>query len=217
MMPINRVFNDHYQPHDVANQSKMMNSNQDNGKLPDELFRLAGDIDNWNVYKKLAVVCDVTEFFITHHMQFSRTVDQMRQAARSGKQNVVEGLGDQASSFEICYKLLGVARGSLRELREDYKDYLRQNKLTIWIPGDYRIAAWGQYAKGNFEIAEFTSKCEGKRPEAIANIMITLICQLDAALASIMKSLLKEFQISGGIKEKLSQIRLQWRRKNLGY
>ncbi len=182
-----------------------------------EGFKLAGDMDSWNVYRKLAVVCDVTELFITHHMTACRTVDQMRQAARSGKQNVVEGIGDEAASFEICYKLVGVARGSLRELREDYKDYLRQHKLERWQPGDERLTAWAQYAKTPFEIAEFTAKCETKRAEVIANVMITVICQLDAALASIMKGQLEEFERTGGIKEKLTQLRLQWRRKNLGY
>lgn len=182
-----------------------------------DLFLLAGNIDNWNVYKKLAVVCDVTEFFINTCMSPCRTVDQMRQAARSGKQNVVEGFGDQASSFEICYKLVGVARGSLRELREDYKDYLRQHKLQTWALTDNRVMAWGQYAKSDFEIGDFTARCERKSPEAIANVMITLLCQLDAALARIMKGLLEEYERTGGIKERLSAIRRQWRAKNLGY
>lgn len=181
------------------------------------LFLQAGNIDNWNVYKKLAVVCDVTEHFITHHMIACRTVDQMRQAARSGKQNVVEGFGDQAASFEICYKLLGIARGSLRELREDYKDYLRQHKLQAWSVDDNRTVAWGNYAKSNFEIGEFTDKCENKSAEAIANVMITVISQLDAALAMISKSLLEEYEQTGGIKERLSQIRRKWRKDNLGY
>ncbi len=181
------------------------------------LFLLAGNIDDWNVYKKLAVVCDVTEHFINHHMPDCRTVDQMRQAARSGKQNVVEGFGDRAASFEICYKLVGIARGSLRELREDYKDYLRQHKLTAWAVNDVRTIAWRDYAKTNFGIEEFTGKCETKSAEAIANVMITLISQLDAALAAIMKSLLAEYEQTGGIKERLSQIRRQWRLDKLGY
>lgn len=182
-----------------------------------QLFLLAGNMDNWNVYKKLMVVCDVTEFFITNHMLQCRTVDQMRQAARSGKQNVVEGFGDQASSFEICYKLIGVARGSLRELKEDYKDYIRQHKMEEWHVGDYKVKAWSDYAKSNFSVREFTEKCESKRPEVIANVMITILCQLDAALASIMKSLLEEFKRTGGIKEKLSLIRRQWRSSNQQY
>lgn len=181
------------------------------------LFLLAGNIDDWNVYKKLAVVCDVTEFFITHYLPNCRTVDQMRQAARSGKQNVVEGFGDQSASFEICFKLIGVARGSLRELREDYKDYIRQHKFNKWTIDDFRTTAWSNYAKSQFEISDFTEKCQSKSPEAIANIMITLTSQLDAALAIISKSLLEEYEQTGGIKERLSQIRRQWRKDNLGY
>jgi len=179
------------------------------------VFWQAGNIENWNVYKKLAIVCDVTEFFITHYMPACRTVDQMRQAARSGKQNVVEGLSDNASSFEICYKLIGVARGSLRELREDYKDYLRQHYMDIWDTNSHKVIAWRNYAKSQYTIKDFTQKCISKKPEAIANIMLTLTSQLDTALVILMKNLLEEFQQTGGIKEKLTQLRLSWRNQRL--
>lgn len=184
----------------------------------EKLIRYAGSLDDWNVYRKMAVVCDVTEFFIRHHMPVCRTVDQMRQAARSGKQNLVEGMADSTASFEICFKLLGIARGSLRELREDYKDFLRQNKLLIWDLNDTRTVAWRKYAgTGAVDVAAFTSLCERKSPQTIANVMITLTSQLDTALFKLMEQLKTEFALNGGIKEKLSQIRRSWRMAHAGY
>ena len=63
-----------------------------------------------------------------------RTVDQMEQAARSGKQNIVEGYSDAEGSTEVEHKLTVIAKGSLEELKEDYRDYLRTHKLEIWGP-----------------------------------------------------------------------------------
>lgn len=71
----------------------------------------------------------------------SRTFDQMIQAARSGKQNIVEGTVDKSSSYEMMLKLVNVARGSLKELLEDYKDYLRVNKLKLWHSNSQEVEA----------------------------------------------------------------------------
>ena len=89
-------------------------------------IRLPGDHRQWNVYRKSMIVCDVTEMFVRKFMTYSaRTAEQMRQAARSCKQNMVEGISDKTVSIEMCIRLIGVALGSLRELAEDYGDYLR--------------------------------------------------------------------------------------------
>lgn len=96
-------------------------------------LKIAGDYTSWSVYRKSVIICDVTEMFINRALpRGSRTVDQMRQAARSCKQNIVEGISDGTISAEMCIKLIGVARGSVRELREDYADFLRQHKLETW-------------------------------------------------------------------------------------
>lgn len=93
-------------------------------------LKISGDYTSWNVYRKSVIICDVTEMFINRALpRGSRTIDQMRQAARSCKQNIVEGVSDSTVSAEMCIKLLGVARGSVRELLEDYADFLRQHEL----------------------------------------------------------------------------------------
>ena len=79
------------------------------------------------LYQMTFVFC---ERFLPKHVD--RTVDQMVQAARSGKQNIIEGSEDGKTSTEMELKLLNVARSSIHELREDYKDYLLSRHLTLW-------------------------------------------------------------------------------------
>lgn len=175
-------------------------------------LRIAGDYTSWNVYRKSVIICDVTEMFINRALpRTSRTVDQMRQAARSCKQNIVEGTADATVSTEMCIKLLGVARGSLRELREDYGDYLRQQKLTIWPTNDPRTDATRRYCKGHDDPREFVEKCEARSNEAVANIMLTQILQLDAMLAKVLKQIETSFISNGGLREAMTRTRLQAR------
>ena len=87
-------------------------------------------------FQKAECVYDITYYFINNFMDRyrDRTVDQMEQAARSGKQNIVEGYSDAEGSTEVEHKLTVIAKGSLEELKEDYRDYLRTHKLEIWGP-----------------------------------------------------------------------------------
>lgn len=177
-------------------------------------LKIAGDYSNWNVYRKSVIICDVTEMFISRALpRGCRTIDQMRQAARSCKQNIVEGTGDNTVSAEMCIKLLGVARGSVRELLEDYGDFLRQNNLEIWEPEDSRTIATRQYCIKNDDPKEFVAKCRERSNETVANIMITQIRQIDAMLAKVLKKIEAEFISSGGIKESMAAAR----KKHRGY
>ena len=85
-------------------------------------------------YQKSEVLYALTYHFAKRFLpsRGDRTVDQMVQAARSGKQNIIEGLADGMTSTEMQLKLLNVARSSLKELRADYEDYLRTRHLTLW-------------------------------------------------------------------------------------
>lgn len=177
-------------------------------------LKIAGDYTNWNVYKKSVIICDVTELFINRALpRGSRTIDQMRQAARSCKQNIVEGCGDGTVSAEMCIRLLGVARGSIRELLEDYGDYLRQNDLEIWSADDPRTIMTRQYCIRNDEPKDFVAKCRERTNETVANVMITQIRQMDAMLAKVLKKFEAEFITEGGIKEAMAAAR----KKHRGY
>lgn len=175
-------------------------------------LKIAGNLSDWNVYRKAVIISDVTELFIRRAFREpTRTVDQMRQAARSCKQNIVEGISDATVSVEICLKLLGVARGSVRELLEDYGDYLRQNGLETWHYDDARTDATREYCIENDDPAAFTAKCRERSDETVANIMITQIRQMDAMLASVMKRVESDFIAQGGIKEAMSSARRKFR------
>lgn len=171
-------------------------------------LKLAGDYTSWNVYRKAMIICDVTELFITRALPHgSRTIDQMRQAARSCKQNIVEGVSDLTISAEMGIKLLGVARGSVRELLEDYSDFLRQHDFEIWDKDDARTAATRAYCIKNDDTRSFTAKCRDRSDATVANIMLTQIRQIDAMLAAVIKKVEADFIREGGIREAMSRAR----------
>src|SRR3989338_3526456 len=88
-------------------------------------------------FKRAEVIYDFTVEFVKLYVPYkSRTRDQMEQAARSGKQNIAEGYLFKSLKGRI--KLVGVSRGSLEELLNDYLDYLRQNSLKLWDKDDPR-------------------------------------------------------------------------------
>lgn len=173
-----------------------------------KFLKIAGNYNDWKVYRKSVIICDVTEMFINRALPHgSRTIDQMRQAARSCKQNIVEGTSDRTVSVEMCIKLLGVARGSVRELLEDYSDFLRQHDLEIWDKDDKRTLMTRAYCIKNDEPRAFTAKCRERSDETVANIMLTQIRQIDTMLAFVLKDIEAEFIKDGGMKEAMSQAR----------
>ena len=93
-----------------------------------------GSYKTLSVYMKSECVFDITYYFVRAFLNraHDRTVDQMQQAARSCKQNIVEGYSDAEGSSSSEHKLTVIAKGSLEELKEDYLDYLRNNGMEIW-------------------------------------------------------------------------------------
>ncbi len=92
-----------------------------------------GDYRNLIVFKKAECIYDITFYFAHRYLKKGdRTIDQMIQAARSGKQNIIEGSSASVTSRETEIKLFNVAKASFEELLADYEDYLRVRKLAIW-------------------------------------------------------------------------------------
>jgi len=90
-------------------------------------------------FQMAQLVYDLTVRFCQRYVdRFSRTRDQMIQAARSGVQNIAEGSQAAGTSKKTELKLTNVARASLEELRLDYEDFLRQRGLPIWSREDPR-------------------------------------------------------------------------------
>jgi len=139
--------------------------------------------------------------------------EQMTQAARSGKQNIVEA-SSQPTSSKIELKLLGIARGSLQELLEDYEDFLRQRQLRQWSQHDaeaQQVRALAYKSNRTYE----TYRTYLASPEMAANAAICLINQANFLLDRQIKSLEKKFVKNGGWTEKIRKEREQYKKKTM--
>lgn len=140
-----------------------------------------------------------------------RTVDQMVQAARSGKQNIVEGSEDGMTSMEMEIKLLDVARSSIHELREDYEDYLKSRGLPLWDKTHPRYDGMLNFCRSHNRWEDYEKLAVKMNAEEMANTALTLCHMVDKMMISYQKKLEKEFVTEGGIKERMTAARLGYR------
>lgn len=168
-----------------------------------------GDYRQMYFYRKSKVIYDLTFHFCKHYITeyHDRTKDQMVQAARSGKQNFVEGLQDGQASFEIALNLLTIGQGSLQELREDYEDYLRTRNLTIWTKEHQRYAAMLAFTKTNNDIENYSHLFPRMNDEELANLCLTLIHQTDYLIECYLHKMEQGFIADGGTKEHFKRLR----------
>ncbi len=153
-------------------------------------------------FQKAECVYDVTYYFANKFLtKGDRTIDQMVQAARSGKQNLAEGNIDGVTSKEMEIKLTNVNRASLHELLLDYEDYLRVRGLEQWSFNDPRCVQTREFCKRHLDSAVFREKIKDRSDETIANIAITLIHQCDVLIKGLIEWQKKNFLENGGIKE----------------
>jgi four helix bundle suffix protein len=163
-------------------------------------------------YQKSVIIYDVTFSFCKNFLKKGdRTIDQMVQAARSGKQNIIEGVMASGTSKETEIKLVNVARASLEELLEDYRDFLRTRNHALWEKNSNEA----QYVRNLRNSLENTAKIVGfadTRPaEVVANIVICLIHQANYLLDRQLKRLEQDFLNEGGMRERMSKARTQAR------
>ena len=137
-----------------------------------------------------------------------RTVDQMVQAARSGKQNIVEGFADGVTSTEIELKLLNIARGSIKELKDDYVDYLQSRGLAIWNAKHPRYDGLLKFCRAHNRIEDYEPFFEKWTDEEIANCANTLCHMVDRMMATHLAKKAKDFTENGGIRERMTAARL---------
>lgn len=158
-------------------------------------------------YQKSEVIYDLTYRFCARFLKKGdRTIDQMVQAARSGKQNIVEGSKASLTSTEMEIKLTNVARASLEELLEDYRDYLRVRDLPLW-PKDSREAQFIRNLghKSHVTYTTYRTYVETRPAEIVANIAICLIHQANYLLDQQLKALEKAFLENGGLRERMTR------------
>lgn len=138
----------------------------------------------------------------------------MVQAARSGKQNILEGSQASGTSKETEIKLINVARASLEELLEDYRDFLRVRALPLWEK-DSREARFVRRLGSSRDTSHETYKTyiETRPPAVVANILICLIHQTNYLLDQQLRQLEKAFLKEGGLRERMTRARLSERSK----
>ena len=175
-----------------------------------------GGYQNLITYKKSEIIYDGTIYFTKRFFQkYDRTIDQMVQAARSGKQNIAEASMASGTSKEMEIKLTNVARASLEELKIDYQDFLRTNKLPIWDKDHKLTTRFREINKTpNATYETYKKAIENEQPEICANAMICLINIVSYLLAQQIKSLEQAFLKEGGLRERMTKARIEIRKNN---
>jgi four helix bundle suffix protein len=181
--------------------------------MPERFIPPHGGYQNLLSYQKARIVYDGTVKFCERFLdKRDRTRDQMVQAARSGKQNILEGSQASGTSKETEIKLTNVARASQEELLEDYRDFLRARKLEEW-PKNHRYTRRLRELnrRPGADYDTFRKGIESADPAIAANVMIGLIkltCYLlDRQLAQLETAFVKE----GGLRERMTRARLAQR------
>lgn len=170
----------------------------------------------WNelyFYRKSDAIYQLTVEFCKRFLPAhgDRTVDQMVQAARSGKQNIVEGSEDGQTSSEMEIKLLNVARGSLQELRLDYQDYLNTHHLPMWPADSERQQRLREFCYSHNDYSDYAPFVVKMSDEEMANLLLTLCHQTDKMMCSYIEKLEHRFVTEGGIKERMYAARTGYR------
>ena len=165
-------------------------------------------------YQKAEIIYDGTVYFTNRFFRkYDRTVDQMVQAARSGKQNIAEASMASATSKETEIKLTNVAKASLEELMIDYEDFLRTRKLPIWEKEHRFVRRFRELNRTpNATYQTYINAIENESPEICANSMICLIRIVNYLLAMQMRSLEREFLREGGFRERMAKARVESRK-----
>lgn len=167
-------------------------------------------------YQKAEIVYDATVHFCDRLIvdRRSRTHDQMVQAARSGKQNIIEGGMASATSKEMEIKLTNVARASLEELLADYRDFLRPRGLQEWDkdhPYARRLRELCRLPNATYDT--FKKGVEHPDPAIAANVIIGLIRVASFLLERQIRQQEQAFIHEGGLRERMTRARLDQRTK----
>lgn len=163
-------------------------------------------------YQNAVIIHDFTVEFCRRYIDYkSRTKDQMEQAARSGKQNIVEGSAASPTSKKTEMKLMGVALASLKELLEDYEDYLRQHNLSLWDKDSTKAQTVRALVYTPHK-SYTTYKSYITPPEAACNSMLCLISQTTYLLSHQITALKEQFMKEGGFTENLYKERFAARK-----
>lgn len=196
----------------MSQKKKMIEDRNIEGFIPNH-----GGFRNLYSFQKAEIIYDGTVYFTSRFFhKYDRNIDQMVQAARSGKQNIAEASMASATSKETEIKLTNVARASLAELQLDYEDFLRTKKLPLWDKNHKLVARMRELNRSepNPTYETFKKAIEHESPEICANAMITLIHICTYLLNQQIKQLETAFIKEGGLRERMIKARINERNKN---
>ena len=182
---------------------------------PEQVLPPRGDYRTLLSFQKAEVIYDLTFRFTKKFLRRGdRTVGQMVQAARSGKKNILEGSKAGTASKEMEIKLTTVARGSLEELLDDYLDVLRARDLRIWEKDSVEARYVREMAKKpGLTYEDFREIMETRPAEVVANIAVCLVHQANYLIDQQLKRLDREFVENGGLRERMTRVRLRQRNR----
>jgi len=175
-------------------------------------LRPSGGYRNLRSFQAATVIYDATVEFCERFLNpRSRTVDQMVQAARSGRQNIAEGSRASATSSQTELRLVNVARASLDELLLDYEDYLRQHQKVQWEKDCPEASAVRSAGKASNRIEAYAGWLSHSDSGVVANAIICLIHQANYLLDRQIAGLERQFIEEGGYSERLGAARIEHR------
>ena len=197
----------------VQEQNRPQSKALDAAAMIDTVLRREKNWEELYFYQKTVTLYQLTYAFCQRFLPKygDRTVDQMVQAARSGKQNIVEGMADGVTSMELELKLINVARSSLKELREDYEDHLLSRGLSRWRKGHPRYAALLEFCRERNRLEDYQPYFYRWTAEEMCNTALSLCHFTDKMMMSYEKFLEKDFMENGGIRERMTAARLGYR------
>ena len=171
-----------------------------------------GGYKKLRAYQIATLIYDITFYFAyTYFPKNDRTIDQMVQAARSGKQNIAEGSEIATTSVETEIKLTNVAKASLEELLIEYEDYLRVRNKSQWTTNHLRFEKKREYARSEKIFTDYKRQLPKMNNEELANLCITLINQATYLLKRLIEKQQIVFLKQGGIREQMYQARKEFR------
>ena len=172
-----------------------------------------GDVKTLLTFRKAQIIYDLTFYFAhTFLSKGDRTIDQMIQAARSGKQNIAEGSAAGVTSMETAIKLLNVAKASFLELLLDYEDFLRVRNFRQWEINSEEVKFLRKKSSDSSVPDQWFVELGKSRPaDTIANMVICFLHQEDFLLQSQLFAWEKRFLAEGGFREKMYSARLKSR------
>lgn len=181
--------------------------------MPDDFIPQKGYYRKLRAYQVAEIIYDITYIFTQRFLsKGDRTIDQMIQAARSGKQNIAEGSSAGSTSKETEIKLTNVAKASLQELLIDYEDYLRVRDLELWEKDSPKAVKTRFICARNNDTSFYREAVNIRSAETVANIAIILIHQADVLLYRLIERQKSDFLQQGGIREQMTRARIQYRK-----